>query len=704
MEVAKTHQSQLDRIKSTIRNTHEYYYKNYKAFNDDVKFTYDTTLCADEIALLMSLNMPQLEFNIIRPLIFRILGEISENAPDIIVSADDQNIADPMTIKIVEQHLRHDFSSPRMDRVKNELADDILSGGMGVLKVITEYANPNSFDQIITIKRANPVLCGFDINAQEPHKGDGRYCFEVFPMIKEDFIRDYPQVPIDQLSFSRNIAGFNWSYSTDKNDILLVVHYYEKKKKSTKIVKLSDGKTITLKQYEKMLENWNEFSQPPEIVNKRTTDLETICRYTLIENKVLEYIETDFTMLPLVFASGVNKRVSDPNNANVKEVYPSFISNLRDNQKLKNFTGISMANGIESTVQSKFIIKKEALPKEEDFLEAIKNHQRASNIVVNAFSEEDPNIPIPDPIREVMKVPTPPEVYQSFVECDSTLQKLTGSYDSALGINNNQLSGRAIMEGGLSSNKAVKPYITGLMDGLTRTAEIYIDLIPKYYTTPRTIPLMNEEGKRSSLKINENGHNMFYDANTLNVVVKAGASFQVQKSHTLMMIKEVMGMSPLFAQFMGEKGINFILDNMEGRGIDQLKSMVDEWLKELAAQKQSAMEQQKNEANNNPLIMKNQIEMAKLQQQAQKAQSDFIVDMQKLKQDEAKILADLQQSKESNTVQMVKAETERFSKKVDLALKHKDMNHRHTKEAIELHHNIKKDREGQNKKNDNQSH
>jgi hypothetical protein len=63
--------------------------------------------------------------------------------------------------------------------------------------------------------------------------------------------------------------------------------------------------------------------------------------------------------------------------------------------------------------------------------------------------------------------------------------------------------------------------------------------------------------------------NMFYDANALNVVVKAGASFQVQKSRTIMMVKEMMGMSTLFAEFISEKGLPFVLDNMEGKGIER---------------------------------------------------------------------------------------------------------------------------------------
>ena len=63
-------------------------------------------------------------------------------------------------------------------------------------------------------------------------------------------------------------------------------------------------------------------------------------------------------------------------------------------------------------------------------------------------------------------------------------------------------------------------------------------------------------------------------------------SFQIQKSKALQQLLGLMGTSKLFDQFMNEKGLPVLLDNIEIRGIDQLKMMVDDWLKELQQQKQ----------------------------------------------------------------------------------------------------------------------
>ncbi len=98
------------------------------------------------------------------------------------------------------------------------------------------------------------------------------------------------------------------------------------------------------------------------------------------------------------------------------------------------------------------------------------------------------------------------------------------------------------------------------------------------------------------------------------------------------------------------------------------------------------MEQQQGQQN--PQAIKAQVDMAKIQQEGQKNQQVFAIDMMKLKADQQKVLADIQMNKESAFVGLVKAQTERFAKQVDLKLKHHDQTHRHMKEALELHHKV----------------
>ena len=694
-EIAKRYQDNLARIKKTVRNAHDYFRDNYERYTEFRKFVFDSSLTSDEITLLMTMNRPQLEFNVLEAYISRLLGEFSKQEPDIEVNAYDEDQADPITIKVVQQHLKHILMDADNEHLRYEVYKDLLSGGFSAVKVFTEYEHSMSMNQVIRFSKCEPTLTGFDKLARFSHKGDGQFCFELFPKSKDEFLDEHPDTPINTLSFRRDFAGFNWSYLNDNSQIVVVADFYEKKRKEETIVQVRDGKVMTQAKYRKMVDEWDDITVPPAIVGKpRKTFIDKIERYRLIENQILEHEITDFAYLPIVFIDGNSLMIKTPMNGNIRQVTRPYVYHAKGAQRLKNYAGISLANEIENTVQHKFMVAKEALPKEEQFLEAYKDVQKESVIVYNSVHESNPELPINNPIREVQRIPAPPEIAQAFTGSDSLIQNVLGSYDASLGINNNQLSGIAIVEGASQSNATAMPYIVGCLQGFQRLAQIYVDLMPKYMVTPRTIPIMDEEGKRQYVKINqEQGMPMNYDTNVLNVVIKAGASFQVQKSRTIMMVKEMMGMSPLFSQFMAEKGLNFILDNMDGKGIEELKLLTKEWVSQYQQEKQQAMQAQQQQASQNPAAMKAQIDMAKMQQAQQKSQMDFQLDLAKLEQDEKKILADLHLGKESANVQLVKALTERFSKQVDLELKGHDQQHRHTKEAIETHHKIKHNHE-----------
>jgi len=705
MAVAKTHQDELERIKTNVKKSYEAFKSNYERFHEFRRFIFQTSLTQDDITLLTQLSKPQIEFNVSEAYISRLMGEFSKQEPSIMVGSEDESEADPATVHVVEAHIRHLLLDKSNHHTRWEIMKDLYSGGFSSAKLWTDYAAPmgkKAFDQVFKFDRCyDPTLVGYDQMARYSHKGDGRFCFECMPYEIEDFKTLNPKIKTDKLSFTRQFSGFNWSYLNGNEKIVMCCDYYEKKKRDVRILQLANDQVLTVAEYEKMREAWESsgtFELMPAVKGKpRWTTLETIVRYRCIETEVIEYVETDFTILPLVFFDGNSIVLRNPKTSGaVEQVTRPYVYHAKGAQKLKNFAGITLANEMENIVQHKFMVAKEALPKEMDWLNAYKDVQKPSNLVFNAFFEQDPDKPIPNPIQPVPRVPTPPEVVQTFASTDSLIQNILGSYDASLGINDNQLSGVAIVEAATQSNSAAMPYIVGFLQGLQRIAEIVVDLIPKYYKTPRTIPVLGIDGKHDYVKVNqEQGFSMFYDTNVLNVKVEAGVSFQIQKSRALQQLIALQGVSDQFKQFMAEKGLNVLLDNIEIRGIDQLKMMVEDWQQEQAKLKQMAIQQQQQEMQNNPAVIRNQIEMAKLQQKGQENQQKAIVsqgqlhiDLEKLKQDQLKVLSDMAIARDNSMTQRIKAEAERYSRQVDLALKRKDMHHKHFKEAIETHHNV----------------
>src|ERR1700722_5670083 len=188
MDVAQKHQDQLERLKKKVEQSWEYFGENYARFNYFRKFVFQTSLSQDDISLLKFQKKPQLEFNVLEAFISRLRGEFSKQEPSIEVTAGDEEPIDVNTINVVQGHVKHILCDANKDGCEYNVYTDTLSGGFSVIKVWTEYAHEKSFNQVIRMGRVyDPVMCGFDPMARLSHKGDGQYCFELFPKTKDEF-------------------------------------------------------------------------------------------------------------------------------------------------------------------------------------------------------------------------------------------------------------------------------------------------------------------------------------------------------------------------------------------------------------------------------------------------------------------------------------------------------------------------------------
>jgi hypothetical protein len=670
--VAKSASDKLARIKEDVSTSYKYFQDNYKRFHEFRKYIFKESITEQQKAAMMQLHRPVLEFNILEAYISRLLGEFAQQEPSICVTPAEGVPIPYEVLNVVEGHIRHILHQADKDSFSYEIYKDLLSGGYSVAKVWTDYSSPMSFNQQIYLSRVfDPTLCGFDPAARASHKGDGQYCFEVFPMDVKDFERDYPDVELKGINYERDFEGFNWSYKDAMGKkLILVVDYFEKKKRRTRIVRLADGRVMTVKDYERMQAYWEEMNfieQLPIVMGKpRWTELETVCRYRLIENQVLEYEETDYTFLPYVFVDGNSINLTQGTSNTTYQMTRPYVYHAKGIQDLKNFAGISLANYLENQIQSKFIVMKEAIPQEDDYIEALTDIQKANTIVVNAFYENDPNKAIPQPIREVVNQGAPPEIMGAFQVTDPTTQTILGSYASNLGRDDTRLSGKAVIETASQGNSAAMPYIVGYLQGLTQIGNIIVDLMPKYLVGKRTIPLIDSNGEQSYQEINMEGKPVLdYKDRAVKVNIDAGVNFQIQKNKALEQIVALMQASPQFGQFMNSpQGLKILVSNLTIYGADRLQESIDPYLQEQAQQQQQAMQMQQEAMSQNPQMIRAQAEMIKAQSDVQQNQIENQFELARLATEkelaDAKILeaeAKISQAQIDSAVRLEESQT-----------------------------------------------
>ncbi len=710
----------LEKAKNTVSGAHDYFRKNYEAWHKSRNFLFRTQLSRKNKGLLKKLNKPDLQFNILAPYISKLRGEFSKQEPSIQVSRQEDV---PMTpnigaqIEIAEGHTRHILNEANKNGCEYNVYTDQLSGGFSVLKVWTEYASPMSFQQVIKMDRVyDPTLCGFDPMARLSHKGDGRFCFEMYPKSEAEFKEENPDIDLSGISFDREMGGFNWSYKTEREKVLLVCDYYEKKKKQITILQLANeaNEVIEEKEYKKLLNEWHAaliVAPPPAIKNKRKTEVTTICRTRFIENKILEYVETDYKHLPLVFVDGNSVLLRKTPKSGVQQYTKCYFQDAIGAQKLKNFAGQSLAGYIENMVSHKWKVALESIV--EDYKDWIQNPQVATAAVYRAFHNNDPEKPIPPP-QEIGLIPMPAEISNAFQMADQTVQSILGSFDASIAnLSKNDLSGKAIVEAQTLSNSAAMPYIVSFLQALNQCAEIILDLIPKYNIEARNIAIVDKEGNRSEASINDpynpKSVSMKYPENSLQVKVEAGVNFGIQKNRALNSMIGMMQASPQFSQFMNDEGLPELLDNMEFRGVDILKEKAKAWM-QMQKQKQAMQAKMAQEAAaNDPRailakakMVDAQSTMAKTQHQIEhsliedkQVAADQAIQEQKYENERLAILADIDDSQRSALVKEEQMQTESMVQAVKASVeisKHRESVHsdkaHHHRENIGMMHKM----------------
>lgn len=689
-DFAKKHTDRLTLLKKSVEEAQQYFNDNVQRYELFTRFVFKSSLNDMEAGTLSDRGLPTIEFNILEAYISRLRGEFAKQQPSLMVRAADGvplsmlNKSFIATLEVVEAHLRAIFFDGANDMLEYNVYSDLLAGGFSVMRIYTDYVNEMSFEQNICIERAfDPTLCVFDPLARTSHKGDGRFCAELHPMTREEFEEEFGSKITENMKFTRSLSGFDWSFQNEQEEIVLVCDYYEKQCKKETIIKLSNGHSVTEKEYNNFIKEWEEagiIEQPPAPVKKRRTMVEKIVRYRFCESALLDVVETNYKYLPLVFVDGNSVQLKE--GGSYTQMTRPYVYHAMGIQRLKNLAGQSLGNELENTIQHKFVVALESIPT--DYQNAYQNVQKADTLIYNHFLDtNNPTVTLPPP-REIVRTPIPPQIAETFRMSDEMTQVILGSYDGAAGQNNGQMSGIAFARSAIQSNNASVPFIVGYIKGLNRVAQIIVDLIPKYYRTPRSLPVLLPDGKREYFEINKKGSlYMNYDPNNLQVKVETGVNFAMQKEIALQTIISLTQASQAFAQFFNQYGLPVLLDNIDIRGIDDLKEKAKEFQEQLQQQQQIAQKQQAQQmqmqAQQQAMSMQQaqkelqsptqtQIEMMAIQQKGQIDSANLSIKERDSETKFLEVMSKIRNADVENELKMAEIDAENTRTAVDSAL------------------------------------
>lgn len=706
-KAVQTEQEELNDLKDKVLSWAKYFEENIKRFNDHKSKVFIDCMDKTDETALQSMDKPTLRFNVIEAYVSRLAGEFASLDPQasIMSSSDDVSAEQIDSIKNIARGI---FFNSQADMIKNKIYRNQLAGGFDAFKLMTDYENDDSWNQCIKIGKVyDPTLIGFDIYAQDSHKGDGDFCFEIIPLTVDKFKQEFPDVNIKDIKFnSPSNYGFAWNKIDNYGQkIIYVIDMYVKKVKKIRKYLLANKQTVTPSQYKKMALDMSLSPDPsdilPAIIQSDKREVTTIVRKRFIETKILKKEKTNFTILPIIFVDGNSETIQQ------KQTTRSYVYNVLDAQRVKNITMNNFCDEITSYRRSTIIAPLRSLPIDDPALMIpFTNPQKSyASYTYKDVDDKDGSQIAPPTILPRSAIP--PELLQGYSLMDDSIQGMLGSYDSQLQLQNSgDLSGKAIINAATQSNSAAKPFMINYIASVNQLYKGIVSMIPLIYVHERNIPVMDGRGNKRMQAINDDSDdavNTAYNPNLLNVYVEEGPSFQLQQQDALDTLNTVSQSNQNIASILATpQGTAVILDNINVNGIDTLKEINQ---KAVDAQEEQAEQQAKEPpqptqpAPPDPAIVKLNLQSQQQQQQMQMQQQKMAADQTQQQwqnqMDQIKMSHDLtaqylqlQAAHQRAAAEVISAQDEAAKSQAELRLKGVDTAFKHYSFMVNKFHEL----------------
>ncbi len=369
-----------------------------------------------------------------------------------------------------------------------------VDGGIGYWRVATEYANNDSDDQEIFIRRVkDPLTVWMDPDISELDGSDAKFCFIADDMDRDDFNEAYPEWK-DKVGSNPAVLTDNTDWVTQ--DKIRVAEYFRRVQVKDHLVRYDDGgerKTIRKSEIPKELRK--KFLD--EVIDAPTTKVREILDhkvewFLIAGDHIIERADWVGTTIPIVRIVGEETFIDGQIDRK------GHTRNLKDAQRMFNYNASASVEFGALQTKVPWVGPARAFEGFETLWDAA-NKKNFAWLPYNDY-DDDGQRDIDKPER-----PQPPgasPVFEMGMQ-NAQLQMMmaSGQYQAQMGENENAKSGKAIGERQRQGDNATYHFIDNLAIGIRRTGKILIEIIPKVYDTQRIIKIMAQDGTEQDINI-----------------------------------------------------------------------------------------------------------------------------------------------------------------------------------------------------------
>ena len=401
-------------------------------------------------------------------------GDMRLNTPGLKIKAVD-NAADPDTADVIEGLIRYIQRSSRADKIHSYAGIHLSAGGRGAWRVLTDYANDESFEQEIRLSRIiNAYSVYFDPAAEQDDKQDGMYMFVVTDISRDEYKDQHGNDPVDFEVDGTELA--NWQ---TESTVRIAEYFYKEKAEDKTIYLLKSGEVVT------------EKPAPEEIERSRKASVYKIKWAKVDGKRILETGDIPGTMFPIVLVWGKQLCVDGKIEAR------GIARHAKDAQRLYNYFRTNDAESAALQPKQPYLMPDVCVGPFKKIWDSAndENHPFLPYHV-------DPSYPNHKPYREAPAMAAPANQVQIQI-ADSEMRDTVGIQKAALGQESNETSGIAITKRKQESDTGQYAFLDNLSEGICTEGRIIVGMIPKIYDTEKQLRILGKDMKEKVININD---------------------------------------------------------------------------------------------------------------------------------------------------------------------------------------------------------
>jgi len=527
---------------------------------------------------------PAIEFNRLPGLSSQVIGDLRENLPSCQVHpADSQASIDFATY--YEGRIRQIEADCNADTIYDTGAQQVVDGGFGNWRVVTDYIHDDTFDQTARLEPIeNQFAVIWDALAQRWDKTDARAVAVIARIHKDRYKREFKGK--DPASFETDPGGNNWYL----NDTYTVCEYIRKEPAGNKHlyqipgadIRISDE--VTAKEWVKLAVTFEYMldmavdSLPPEFkdvwpklmeegfARERTIKRTKIVRYLLSGHEILEDAQewVSDKYWPIVPVDGKITNIDG-------EIWrKGVLRDAKGAQKAYNFAwNVNLEDLALSPRMPYWLTPTQAKGHEKELKKMNK-----SNRAYQLFNPDPQNPGVP---QRTVRLQASTAISEIAMRAVDDMRAMTNVFDPSMMQLDPDISGVAARTRISRSGVANFEIVDNVARSRGLTWRILLDILPKIEDTKREVPTRDLNGAVKFEKINWPNKEMkegtdpvlkdLSKAGNYNVTVTVGPSYPTQRMESVDVMTKITQGIPELWSVLGDE----ILRNMDYPGAQKMR-------------------------------------------------------------------------------------------------------------------------------------